>query len=131
VSRLENFLSSLDSRFRYAVEFRDPSWISPEVEALLAAHQVASVALSSLRMPDNRVITTDFAYVRFHGLEGGAAHDYTDQELQPWADFLKQCIRSRISAFVYFNNDVNTRAPWNAQRLAELVGIPLAGMSAP
>jgi uncharacterized protein YecE (DUF72 family) len=31
-------------------------------------------------MPMCLQITADFAYVRFHGLEGGAAHNYSDRE---------------------------------------------------
>ena len=36
----------------------------------------------------NLTVTTDFIYIRFHGLEGGAAHDYTQEELEPWAEFI-------------------------------------------
>jgi uncharacterized protein YecE (DUF72 family) len=72
-------------------------------------------------MPRCLEITASFVYVRFHGLAGGAAHDYTDAELRPWAKFLRSTARQGIDAFVYFNNDVNTRAPSNALRLIELV----------
>jgi uncharacterized protein YecE (DUF72 family) len=40
-----------------------------------------------------------------------------------------QAARTGVEAFVYFNNDVNTRAPSNALRLIELVG-PFAMRSA-
>jgi uncharacterized protein YecE (DUF72 family) len=122
MDRLEQFLESLDPAFRYAVEFRDPSWIGPATWDLLRTYQVANVALSSQNMPMCLEVTTDFTYVRFHGLAGGAAHDYTDGELKPWAAFLRGCARRGVAAFVYFNNDVNTRAPLNAQRLRALVG---------
>jgi uncharacterized protein YecE (DUF72 family) len=123
-ARLAEFLESLDPEYRYAVEFRDPSWTDREIRELLSAHAVAQVALSSQKMPMNLEVTTDFTYVRFHGLAGGAAHDYNDQELKPWATFLRGCARRGVTAFVYFNNDVNTRAPLNAQRLREMVGKP-------
>jgi uncharacterized protein YecE (DUF72 family) len=67
-------------------------------------------------------ITASFVYVRFHGLAGGAAHDYTDGELRPWAKFLRSTAQKGIDGFVYFNNDVNMRAPSNALLLIELVG---------
>lgn len=120
--RLQEFLSHLPQGFRYAMEFRHPSWVAPEIHELLSRYGVANVSLSSLRMPMDLRITAPFAYVRFHGLEGGAAHDYTREELQPWSSFLRKCAREGVDAFVYFNNDGNTRAPINAQALIEMVG---------
>jgi uncharacterized protein YecE (DUF72 family) len=73
-------------------------------------------------MPMCLEMTADFVYVRFHGLEGGAAHNYSDRELRPWAKFLHKCAKEGVPGFVYFNNDMNTRAPLNALRLMELVG---------
>jgi uncharacterized protein YecE (DUF72 family) len=73
-------------------------------------------------MPMCLEITADFVYVRFHGLEGGAAHNYTDRELRRWAKFLRGCAKEGLTGFVYFNNDMNTRAPLNALRLMQLVG---------
>ena len=125
--RLEDFCKSLPTRasesadMRHAVEFRDPSWLDEEIFSILRKHRVANVALSSLSMPMNLTTTTDFAYVRFHGLEGGASHDYTRVELEPWAEHLRKCAREGVDAFVYFNNDINTRAPWNAMMLMEMV----------
>jgi uncharacterized protein YecE (DUF72 family) len=75
-------------------------------------------------MPMCREITADFVYVRFHGLDGGAAHDYQDCEMRPWVKFLKKCASQEVTGFVYFNNDMNIRAPLNALRLMEMVGSP-------
>ena len=73
-------------------------------------------------MPMCLEITADFVCVRFHGLEGGAAHNYTDRELRRWAKFLRGCAKEGLTGFLYFNNDMNTRAPLNALRLMQLVG---------
>jgi uncharacterized protein YecE (DUF72 family) len=120
--RLEKFLAKLPKGYRYAVEFRHPSWIDTETFELLRQHKAACVWLSSLRMPMNFTITGDFIYLRFHGLENGAAHDYTKEELQPWADHLRAAASNGHAAFVYFNNDWNTRAPNNARMLMDMVG---------
>jgi uncharacterized protein YecE (DUF72 family) len=122
LGRLKGFLRRLNRQTRHAIEFRDPSWVDEAVFTVLRRHKVANVALSSRTMPMCLQITADFAYVRFHGLEGGAAHNYSDRELKPWAKFLRGCTDEGITAFVYFNNDMNTRAPFNALRLMELVG---------
>jgi uncharacterized protein YecE (DUF72 family) len=120
--RLRGFLQTLDRGFRHAIEFRHPSWLSDDVFELLKEHRVAQVALSSQAMPMRLEITAKFIYVRFHGLAGGAAHDYSDNELRPWAKFLRGSAEEHLPAFVFFNNDANSRAPQNAQRLMQLVG---------
>lgn len=120
--RLKAFLKRLPEQFRHAMEFRHPSWLDKEIIDLLSGHNVALVSLSSQAMPMDLTITTDFTYIRFHGLKGGAAHNYTRRELEPWARHLKSCARKGIAAYVYFNNDVNTRAPANALLLTEMAG---------
>jgi uncharacterized protein YecE (DUF72 family) len=119
--RLNTFLKIVPKRFRHAVEFRHPSWYEhAETFELLHKHDVAHVSVSSLRMPMNFNVTSDFSYIRFHGLEHGAAHDYTREELRPWADHCRRCLDNGIRVFAYFNNDLNTRAPGNAEMFREM-----------
>ena len=120
--RLDNFLRQVPKNYRHAVEFRHPSWYVEEVFAILKKHGAAHVALSSLGMPMNLSVTTDFVYVRFHGLAGGAAHDYTRRELKPWAEFIEREASRGRNIYVYFNNDVNVRAPDNAKMLMKMIG---------
>jgi uncharacterized protein YecE (DUF72 family) len=120
--RLTQFAKSLPRRFAHAIEFRHPSWLDKEVEEVLKCHCIASVAVSSQAMPIHFQPTANFVYVRFHGLKGGPAHDYTDSELEPWAEHLRRSARQGLKGFAYFNNDVNTRAPLNARRLIEMLG---------
>lgn len=122
VERLTQFVKSLPRMYSHAIEFRHPSWLDNEVEAVLKRYRIANVAVSSQAMPMHLTPTTHFVYSRFHGLKGGSAHDYTDSELEPWAEHLRRCARHGLKGFVYFNNDVNTRAPLNAQRLMEMLG---------
>jgi uncharacterized protein YecE (DUF72 family) len=122
LQRLENFLKQLPQDYRYAIEFRHRSWVCPEVLQLLRRYNAANVALSSLAMPMDFSVTTDFVYMRFHGLEGGAAHDYTTAELQPWAKFIRQQAGAGKTVYAYFNNDWNVRAPGNAKMLIQMTG---------
>lgn len=122
LARLQRFLGKLPTHYRHAVEFRHPSWMDEETLALLRAHRVCNVWISSLRMPADYTITTDFVYLRFHGLKDGAYHDYTDDELAPWAEQLARAAARKIPAYVYFNNDLNTRAPLNAETLMRMLG---------
>src|SRR5207248_3217299 len=85
-------------------------------------HNAAHVALSSLGMPMNLSVTTDIIYIRFHGLEGGAAHDYNRKELEPWAEFITDQASKGHTLYIYFNNDINVRAPENARMLMQMIG---------
>jgi uncharacterized protein YecE (DUF72 family) len=125
IPRLENFLKRLPKQFSHAIEFRHPDWMADETFDTLRKHNAAFVSVSSLRMPRDFSVTADFIYVRFHGLEGGAKHDYTREELQPWADHIREHAAKK-NAFVYFNNDVNVRAPDNAKLLMEMCGEQVA-----
>lgn len=121
MERLARFLDLLPKRFDHVMEFRHPSWIDRKVFALLDKHKVACASVSSVRMPVNFTVTGEFVYLRFHGLEGGFAHDYTRQELQPWADHCRAALRHGLRVFAYFNNDMNTRAPDNAKVFIEMI----------
>jgi uncharacterized protein YecE (DUF72 family) len=128
--RLGKFLRTLRPHFTHAIEFRDPSWIDEEVFAILRRHGIASVAVSSQAMPPCFEVTANFVYVRFHGLKGGAAHDYSERELTPWARFLRESAQNGLNGFAYFNNDMNARAPLNARQLIKMVGPSAASTAA-
>lgn len=120
--RLARFLENLPREYSHALEFREPSWYSPEIFTLMRRHGVAHVALSSGAMPRDLTVTARMIYIRFHGLEGGAAHNYTRDELRPWAKFMIEQAAKGKQVYAYFNNDVNVRAPENARMLMEMVG---------
>jgi uncharacterized protein YecE (DUF72 family) len=121
--RLESFLKRLPQKYSHAIEFRHPDWFADEVFAILRKYRIASVSMSSLRMPMNLCVTADFIYIRFHGLAGGPSHDYTRNELEPWARHIREQAAAGRKAFAYFNNDLNVRAPINAQILVEMCNI--------
>ncbi len=126
-ARLENFLKQLPRSYRYAIEFRHPSWIQDETFGLLQSHNAAFTSVSSLAMPMVLKCTSDLVYIRFHGLEGGAAHDYTRKELLPWAKHIKKQAAQGKRVFAYFNNDANVCAPANARTLMALTGATWVG----
>lgn len=121
VGRLEDFLDQLPKGNSYAVEFREPGWWCKETFAALERRNVALVWLSSQTMPMDFRTTADFVYGRFHGLEGGVSHDYTEAELKPWAAAARRQVKAGRRVYLYFNNDGNSRAPWNAELLAQLI----------
>jgi uncharacterized protein YecE (DUF72 family) len=117
VDRLSRFLDALPSRPQPAFEFRHDSWRTDEVGELLDDRGAMTVAVSGPKSNDDRELTGRRAYVRFHGLAGGYAHDYTDDELSPWVRF----VAAAPAALVYFNNDAKGLAVKNAERFTELL----------
>ncbi|HEX3718968.1 MAG TPA: DUF72 domain-containing protein [Verrucomicrobiae bacterium] len=122
LSRLNNFLRRLPRDFSHAFEFRHVSWLDSETRGLLKDFNAALVSVSSMKMPADFSVTADFVYIRFHGLSGGPRHDYTPDELSPWAKHIKEQSAAGRRVFAYFNNDLNVRAPRNAKLLMELCG---------
>ena len=123
LGRLKKFLGRLPSPYRHALEFRHESWFNDDTYAVLREHNAALVWVSTLKFPPRwEVVTADFVYVRFHGLEGGPYHDYQRSELRPWAQRLRDQAAAGRKAYVYFNNDLNVRAPDNARQLMDLLG---------
>jgi uncharacterized protein YecE (DUF72 family) len=107
-------------QFRLAIECRHASWFTPEYFAALRRLNIANVVIDSPgRWPASREITSDLAYIRFHGSKKLYASSYTDKELRAWADFIQEnCAAAGCQkVFAYFNNDHNAFAVDNARTL--------------
>ncbi len=130
LDRLDAFLARLSglsspsgvAAVRHAVEFRHASWWDDEVIALLERHAAALVAVSHPGLPGTVHPTTDFLYVRFHGLGKQLyRYDYARGELSDWAARLAPHLGGR-ELYAFFNNDYDARAPRNALLFRELLG---------
>ena len=61
------FARILPEEFRYAVEFRHPSWLTPESASILSEHRLAWANIDLFGMPRDVRVTSDFSYVRWLG----------------------------------------------------------------
>jgi uncharacterized protein YecE (DUF72 family) len=112
---------------RHALEVRHPSFIAPEAIELLRRHGIALVAADAAgRWPSPREVTSDFVYARLHGAEELYTSGYTDAALDDWAGTVRGWRDGSGTpdgvgrdVFVYFDNDVKVRAPFDAMGLAE------------
>ena len=102
VERLAAFLDVAPKRHRWAVEFRDASWLCDPVYRLLERHGAALV-LHDLIPKHPRIITADWTYLRFHGVDYGG--HYTPQALRAHARRIEDWRASGHDVFAYFNND--------------------------
>jgi uncharacterized protein YecE (DUF72 family) len=123
-------------RLRYAVEIRHESFVTPAFVKLLRKYNIAFVfADTAGRWPYMEDVTADFIYARLHGDEEIYVSGYTDAALDWWAARLcawksgrepadrktvlgaKPKPRKSRDIFVYFDNDVKVRAPYDAMGL--------------
>jgi uncharacterized protein YecE (DUF72 family) len=122
IERLEEFLRVLPRGHQYAIEFRDESWLVPEVYELLGKYNAAFCIHDFADMKVAREITADFTYLRFHGPTSAKYWgSYGDDHLRKWADWIKDRRRKLKSIYAYFNNDPEGAAVRNALRLKEFV----------
>ena len=70
--------------------------------------------------------TADFAYVRLHGAEELYISGYSDESLDAWAEKVRAW-GERGDVFVYFDNDVKVRAPFDAMGLMRRLGLSPGG----
>jgi uncharacterized protein YecE (DUF72 family) len=102
---------------RHAIELRHQSWFAQDVFALLHKHDIALVLGDHPERPfQTDRATASWRYVRFHHGSRGRRGNYSDAELEQWAQRLHRW-RARHELLVYFNNDWEGFAPKNAMRL--------------
>jgi uncharacterized protein YecE (DUF72 family) len=129
-------------RLRHAVEIRHESFIDASFVALLRKYDVALVVADTAgKWPYREDVTSDFMYLRLHGDKELYASGYSEPALDRWAQRIRawsagsqpddaRCIsdlpppkrRSR-DVYCYFDNDIKVKAPFDARRLIEKLGL--------
>ena len=128
---------------RHAVEFRHESFLTDRFVDLLRQYEIALVVADvATKYPTAEDVTADWVYVRLHGSRELYASGYTPSEIKAWSEKIQRWHKGaeptdarRIAepskprkggrdVFVFFDNtDVKLRAPVDARRMAEELGI--------
>lgn len=112
-----------DRPLRHALEVRHETFADPAFLRVLRAHDVAlCVADTADRWPALEGVTSDFVYVRLHGDRELYVSGYGKRSLDRWAERLAAWRRRGLDVYVYFDNDVKVRAPFDAINLAARLG---------
>jgi uncharacterized protein YecE (DUF72 family) len=120
--RLAQTLAELPSG-RHCFEFRHESWFVEEIYELLRTHGVALVIGDSPRYPfQTHELTADWTFVRFHHGRRGRGGNYSERELEEWAERIGTW-RGRVDVHAYFNNDWQGFAVRNALSLGAKLGL--------
>lgn len=127
---------------RHAMEVRHASFENREFIELLREHDIALVVSDSAgKWPVMEDLTSDFVYCRLHGDSELYVSGYSPKALAEWKRKASAWKRGTTPAhtrlfapktksqrggrdvFIYFDNDVKVRAPFDAMSLAHLLGI--------
>lgn len=122
---------------RHCVEIRDESFAKPEFIELLREHDIGLVVADTVAWPLLFDVTADFVYCRLHGSEELYASGYEHDALEIWADRVaawatgtraegRRACETEAHAcprdvYVYFDNDIKVRAPFDAEALEQKV----------
>jgi uncharacterized protein YecE (DUF72 family) len=122
LERLEEFLRGLPRGQRYVFEFRNPTWDTPEVYALIRRYNVAYCVYELAGFQSPLEVTADFSYVRLHGPGNKYQGDYSRATLEMWTKRIQEWRHQLKHIFVYFDNDQAGFAAKNALELKKLLG---------
>jgi uncharacterized protein YecE (DUF72 family) len=128
---------------RHAMEIRHESFRDERFIQLLRKYKVGLVVADTVEWPRLGDITADFVYARLHGSEQLYASGYSDAALNDWVRWFRSWSRSSVprdidrlsgvktrtrgkDIFVYFDNDMKVRAPFDALKLAKRLGVQAA-----
>lgn len=120
--RLSQFLVALPKGYRYTFEFRDHSWYDENIFNLLRKHHCAFCIYELERHVSPLAVTGNFVYIRLHGPGNKYQGNYNIGQLKKWAAKCNNWRKEGKDVFIYFDNDQNAYAVFNAIRLKELVG---------
>ena len=129
----EEFLDRLPSGYDYAIEFRHPSWNTEGPWELLRHYNIAAVLTDSpqpdgLQFLAEPIVTANHSFIRWHGRVTKPRYNYlySNDELKPWADRVKQISLETPVVRGYFNNHYGARAVVNAIEFKEMLGNQLS-----
>jgi uncharacterized protein YecE (DUF72 family) len=112
---IESFLAYLPPTFRYAMEFRHPSW--SEARPILQEQGVAWCFAETDDTPEEaeRVLSSPFAYLRLR------KDVYDETELKGWAARIGDAVDEGRDVYAYFKHESDDAAPRHAQGLQDLL----------
>ena len=123
IKRLKTFLEKIPYGYRYAFEFRNVSWYTKDVLELLKQHNCAFCIYELAGHISPKEVTADFVYIRLHGPGDKYQGSYSIETLRKWASDCKIWMNNGLDVYVYFDNDQEGFAAFNALTLKTLISI--------
>ena len=124
------------------MEIRHESFVDTRFVAILRKYKVALVVADTAgKWPYLEDVTSDFMYLRLHGEKELYASGYTEDALDRWAVRIRAWSKGLVPVdgkhisntpapkrasrdiYCYFDNDIKVKAPFDARRLIEKLGL--------
>jgi uncharacterized protein YecE (DUF72 family) len=121
--RLDNFLTCVEKQIKtkrtdVCCEFRHASWFTDETYDILRKHEAGFVIATYPRtFKPPYPITSEAVYIRLHATP--QKPNYTDKQLDKCADYISSLGGDVKRIYVYFNNDFEGWAIFNARYLKQ------------
>jgi uncharacterized protein YecE (DUF72 family) len=133
---LDDFLEQLPKGYKFATEFRHPSWYIDQTGELLAKHGVCWAATEYQGVPKEVPLTTDSIFIRLVGQHGRFRSHDREQidvtlQLENWWKWIRALSDEVYEVFVFVNDDFSGHAPASANRLKKIIGLPVVDTELP
>ena len=113
-----------DRPLRHAIEIRHESFMNETFVRLLRKHGIGLVVADTAgKWPKLFHVTAGFVYVRLHGDVKIYTSGYSARALASWARRIRGWDRDGRDVYVYFDNDVKVKAPFDALNLMRRLGL--------
>ena len=121
VERFDSFVSALPRNQRFVFEFRNSSWYTENIYAILRKRNCGFCIYELAGHTSPTIVTSDFVYVRLHGPGDKYQGSYSHRSLKKWAEQVLQWKNEDRDVYVYFDNDQDAFAALNAITLKDMV----------
>ena len=119
--RFDAFTDIVPRNIKAVFEFRDPSWYDDAIYQILRKKRMSLCLHDMPGSESPPILVGPLCYLRFHGAQAIYSGGYTLPVLRKWAKFIKKAVREGKEAYVYFNNDGEAHAVYDAQKLIKEV----------
>jgi len=119
--RLGEFVEALPGDYRYAFEFRDPSWFNRRTYEILRELGAAFCIYELAGRLSPKEITSEYVYVRLHGPEAAYQGQYDTRTLAGWAGAFSTWAGQGKQIYCYFDNDERGHAARDALRIQQMI----------
>ncbi len=135
LEKLDDFFQKAPKGYDYAIETRNPNYLSDVFFDFLKAHNLGFVLIDGYYMPDisqvlseHDIRTSEYSIIRLHGPDRqeieersgslwGEIIEPKDEGLKTAATFIKKNVSAKITTYVNVNNHYEGSAPLTIERL--------------
>lgn len=139
LDRFESFIESIDKKYVYGIEIRNPNFLKKPFFEFLDRNKLAMVFLQGYYMPPIWEVFNEYkdkikstAVIRLHGPDRSGIEKKTgsiwdqivepkDEELDKVAEIIYYLKSKKVDAYVYVNNHYEGSAPLTIQKINNLI----------